>query len=66
MVTGVLAEGSVVKGVETADGNQFLCDYLILAPGRRGDWFSREAGRLKLTNHHNPLMSESVEVPMKL
>ena len=65
MAKRVLAEGGVVKGVETDDGEKYLCQYLILAPGREGaDWFSHEAGRLKLTVHNNPIdIGVRVEVP---
>jgi uncharacterized FAD-dependent dehydrogenase len=65
MVAKVLVEGGKVKGVETEDGETFLCKYLILAPGREGaDWLHREAGRLKLTTFNNPIdVGVRVEVP---
>ncbi len=65
MVSGVIVEGGGVKGVETKGGEKFFCKYLILAPGREGaDWFSHEAGRLKLTMHNNPIdVGVRVEVP---
>lgn len=65
MVVKVLTEKGVVKGVETMDGKKFFCKYLVLAPGREGaDWFAREAGRLKLTTHNNPIdVGVRVEVP---
>jgi uncharacterized FAD-dependent dehydrogenase len=67
MVSKVLVEDSKVKGVE-ADGEIYLCKYLILAPGREGaDWLSHEAGRLKLTMHNNPIdIGVRVEVPYKV
>jgi len=65
MASEVLVEGGEVKGVATEDGEKYLCKYLILAPGREGaDWFSREAGRLKLTMRNNPIdVGVRVEVP---
>ncbi len=65
MASEVLVDGGKVKGVETEDGEKYLCQYLILAPGREGaDWFSHEAGRLKLTMHNNPIdVGVRVEVP---
>jgi len=66
MVTGVLVDDGIVKGVETEDGEKFICKYLVLAPGREGaDWFSHEADRLKLTVQHNPIdVGVRVEVPV--
>ncbi|MGD9394407.1 MAG: NAD(P)/FAD-dependent oxidoreductase [Dehalococcoidia bacterium] len=54
-----------VKGVTTEAGESFECDYLILAPGREGaDWLAKEAERLKLTVHSNPVdVGVRVEVP---
>ena len=65
MVSKVITEDRAVKGVETTAGETYLCDYLVLAPGREGaDWFSHEAGRLKLTTHNNPIdVGVRVEVP---
>ncbi|MDD5127991.1 MAG: FAD-dependent oxidoreductase [Dehalococcoidales bacterium] len=61
----VVAENGVVKGIETKSGEKLLCKYLVLAPGREGaDWLSREAGRLHLTMHNNPVdVGVRVEVP---
>jgi uncharacterized FAD-dependent dehydrogenase len=61
----VIVENGQVKGVETADGEIYDCDYVILAPGREGaDWLSREAQRLKLTMNVNPVdVGVRVEVP---
>ncbi len=55
-----------VKGIETEAGDRFDCDYLILAPGREGaDWLVKEAERLKLTMHSNPVdVGVRVEVPV--
>jgi len=66
MVSGVIVDNGVVKGVVTEVGDEFLCRYLILAPGREGaDWLSREAERLNLTMHSNPIdVGIRVEVPV--
>jgi uncharacterized protein len=65
LASRVLVENNTVKGIETAEGENLFCDYLVLAPGREGaDWLSREAQRLKLTLHHNPVdVGVRVEVP---
>ncbi len=64
-VTSILARDGTVSGIETADGEQILCQYLILAPGREGaDWLFNEAKRLKLKTHNNPVdVGVRVEVP---
>ncbi len=61
----ILTEDGSAKGIETEDGQRFECRYLIIAPGREGtDWLTREAGRLKLTLHINPIdVGVRVEVP---
>jgi len=52
----ILTENGRVKGIETDDGQQLECRYLIVAPGREGaDWLAQEAARLKLTLHINPI-----------
>jgi hypothetical protein len=65
MVSGVLVEKREVKGVVTEYGEKYPAKYVILAPGREGaDWLYREAGRLKLTMHNNPIdIGVRVEVP---
>jgi uncharacterized FAD-dependent dehydrogenase len=66
MVSRVLMDNGKVKGIETEEGDRFYCRYLVLAPGREGaDWLSREAGRLNLTMHNNPIdVGVRVEVPV--
>ncbi len=61
----IIVENGEVKGIETDDGERYDCDYLILAPGREGaDWLSKEALRLNLTMHNNPVdVGVRVEVP---
>ena len=64
-VSSIIVERGKVKGVKTEAGESFECDYLILAPGREGaDWLTKEAERLKLTMHSNPVdVGVRVEVP---
>jgi uncharacterized FAD-dependent dehydrogenase len=64
-VASITVEKGKVKGVKTEGGESFDCDYLILAPGREGaDWLAKEAERLKLTMHSNPVdVGVRVEVP---
>jgi uncharacterized FAD-dependent dehydrogenase len=66
MASTVLVDDGEVRGIETGDGERLLCRYLILAPGREGaDWLSKEAGRLHLTMHNNPIdVGVRVEVPV--
>jgi len=68
MVSKVLVDEGKVVGVETEDGEQYSCKYLVLAPGREGsDWFSREAERLNLTMQNNPIdLGVRVEVPVEV
>jgi len=64
-VSSITVNHGKVKGIETKAGDSFDCDYLILAPGREGaDWLAKEADRLKLTMHSNPVdVGVRVEVP---
>jgi len=66
MVSKVIVSNDEVRGIETEAGDRFECHYLILAPGREGsDWLSREAQRLNLTMHTNPIdVGVRVEVPV--
>jgi len=61
----ISVENGKVKGVKTEAGDSLDCHYLILAPGREGaDWLAKEADRLKLTMHSNPVdVGVRVEVP---
>ena len=65
-MASINVEKGRVKGVTTEGGESFDCDYLILAPGREGaDWLAKEAERLKLTMHSNPVdLGVRVEVPV--
>lgn len=64
-VCSILVQDGKVIGVETDKGERIGCRYLILAPGREGaDWLTKEALRLKLTLHNNPIdVGVRVEVP---
>jgi hypothetical protein len=61
----VTVDQGKVKGIRTEAGDSFDCHYLILAPGREGaDWLAKEASRLNLTIHSNPIdVGVRVEVP---
>ena len=65
-VSSITVDNGEVKGIETEVGDNFDCRYLILAPGREGaDWLSKEADRLNLTMHSNPIdVGVRVEVPV--
>ena len=62
----VIVNNGEVQGIETGAGERFDCHYLVLAPGREGaDWLSKEAKRLNLTMHNNPIdVGIRVEVPV--
>jgi uncharacterized FAD-dependent dehydrogenase len=66
--TSVIVHDGVVKGVETSDGHQIGARFVIIAPGREGaDWLLKEAGRLGITLHNNPVdIGVRVEVPFKV
>ncbi|MFC1893126.1 NAD(P)/FAD-dependent oxidoreductase [Chloroflexota bacterium] len=64
----VIVDNGKASGIETETGDRYDCHHLILAPGREGaDWLSREAARLELTMHNNPVdVGVRVEVPAAL
>jgi uncharacterized FAD-dependent dehydrogenase len=66
VTSSVIVDNGKVKGIETASGERFDCDYLILAPGREGaDWLLTQAKQLNLTIHNNPVdVGVRVEVPV--
>jgi len=66
MASKIIVDDGQVKGIETESGEEYGCHYLILAPGREGaDWLSKEANRLSLTMHNNPIdVGVRVEVPV--
>jgi len=65
-VATIIVDNGEVRGVETDNGERFDCNYLVLAPGREGvDWLSKEAKRLNLSVHINPIdVGVRVEVPV--
>jgi uncharacterized FAD-dependent dehydrogenase len=65
VASSVIVNDGCVTGIVTEAGDRYDCDYLVLAPGREGaDWLSREAKRLDLTMHNNPVdVGVRVEVP---
>jgi len=65
-VKTIIVEDNIVKAIETEDGQQCDCRYLILAPGREGaEWLVSEAERLKLSVNSNPIdVGVRVEVPL--
>jgi hypothetical protein len=62
----LLRQNGRIKGIQTDDGQRIESRYLIIAPGREGaDWLLKEAGRLGLTLHNNPIdVGVRVEVPI--
>ena len=64
----ILRQGDKVLGVKTADGREFLGDFIILAPGRSGShWLSEESKRLGLSTGNNPVdIGVRVEVPASI
>jgi len=63
--TSIIVQDRVVKGIQTDDGQQIESRYVIIAPGREGaDWLLKEAARLGLTLHNNPVdIGVRVELP---
>jgi len=66
MASTIIVDNGAVRRIETEAGEEFGCQYLILAPGREGaDWLSKEANRLNLTMYSNPIdVGVRVEVPV--
>jgi uncharacterized FAD-dependent dehydrogenase len=59
---GRKADGTRVKGVETAAGKRFTSPVVIAAPGREGStWLTEEAGRLGI-----PLASNAVDIGVRV
>ncbi len=55
-VKGLIVKKGVVEGVETADGERLLGEYVIAAPGRSGaEWLQSEAQALGLKTLNNPV-----------
>lgn len=64
-VKKLIVEKGVVCGVETADGQVYNSDYVVVCPGREGsDWFSTEVERLNIEVTTNPVdIGVRVECP---
>ena len=64
----ILRQGDKVLGVKTANGREFLGDFVILAPGRSGShWLSEESKKLGLSTGNNPIdIGVRVEVPASI
>ncbi|TEU16905.1 MAG: FAD-binding protein [Dehalococcoidia bacterium] len=64
----IIVEDGAVKAIETSNGENLSCRYLILAPGREGaEWLCNEAERLKLSLNSNPVdVGCRIEVPMTI
>jgi uncharacterized FAD-dependent dehydrogenase len=64
----IIVEDGTVKAIETGNGENLSCRYLILAPGREGaEWLCNEAERLKLSLDSNPVdVGCRIEVPMTI
>ncbi|MDO8673350.1 MAG: NAD(P)/FAD-dependent oxidoreductase, partial [Dehalococcoidia bacterium] len=61
----IMVEDGRVTGVQTSEGEEIGCEYLIVAPGREGaDWLARESARLGLELTRNAVdLGVRVEVP---
>jgi uncharacterized FAD-dependent dehydrogenase len=64
----IIVEDGAIKAIETSNGENLSCRYLILAPGREGaEWLCNEAERLKLSLDSNPVdVGCRIEVPMTI
>ena len=65
-ISNIIVDDGAIKAIETSDGENLGCRYLILAPGREGaEWLCNEAERLKLSLDSNPVdVGCRIEVPM--
>ena len=62
----IIVDNGEVKAIETGNGEELHCNYLILAPGREGSgWLVNQAKKIKLSLNSNPVdVGVRVEVPM--
>ena len=67
-VVELLKQGDKIVGVKISGGQEFLADFVILAPGRSGSqWLSEESKRLGLSTGNNPVdIGVRVEVPASI
>lgn len=61
----IIVEQGKVTGMRTREGQEIRSRFLLVAPGREGaDWLIKEAERLRLTVHINPVdVGVRVELP---
>jgi len=64
----ILKQGDKIVGVKISGGQEFLADFVILAPGRSGSqWLSEESKKLGLSTGNNPVdIGVRVEVPASI
>jgi len=64
-VESILTDGGRVRGVRTADGEEYLARNVVAAPGREGaDWLAEEMERLGVSVQNNQVdIGLRVEVP---
>jgi uncharacterized FAD-dependent dehydrogenase len=64
-VAHIISNGEGCNGLELANGEKLMADYLIAAPGRAGsEWFSNECQRLGIEQRNNQVdVGVRVEVP---
>lgn len=64
-VKRLIVENNKVCGVETAKGETYTSEYVVVCPGREGsDWFSEEVKRLNIEVSTNPVdIGVRVECP---
>lgn len=64
----ILKQGDKIVGVKISGGQEFLADFVIIAPGRSGShWLSEESKRLGLSTGNNPVdIGVRVEVPASI
>jgi uncharacterized FAD-dependent dehydrogenase len=61
----ILTDQGRVRGVRLGGGEEIEADFVVAAPGRSGaDWMRREAARIGLASHANPVdIGARVEAP---
>jgi hypothetical protein len=67
-IEDIIKDGEKAIGIRTKDGENFLGDFIILAPGRVGShWLEGVVRRLALTTTNNPVdIGVRVEVPASI
>lgn len=64
-VSKILIDNKKAYGVITEDGEEYVCKYIVVVPGREGaEWFKKEADRLSLETKNNAVdIGVRVEIP---